>query len=124
MQTLQIARWTNLALMAGVAIGLHASQTLAQQVPITQPTDPSISSPGCISGTPDGTFQGDRPVTRNEFAVGTNTCLNQVEQSLPQRRSELATKKDFEVLIQRQRELNAEIRELNQRLAPAPKLSP
>ncbi len=117
MKILQLATWTGL-MMVGVAI-VQAPKMLAQQAPTTQP-----ASSGCLSGTPDGTFQGDRPMTRNEFAAGTNACLNQVEQSLPPRRSELATKKDFEVLIQRQRELNAQIRELNQRLAPAPKPSP
>ena len=37
---------------------------------------------GCISGLPDGTFQGDRPITRNEFAAGLNSCFQQIERSL------------------------------------------
>ena len=37
---------------------------------------------GCISGFPDGTFKGDRPITRNEFAAGLNSCFQQVERSL------------------------------------------
>ena len=37
---------------------------------------------GCISGLPDGTFQGDRPITRNEFAAGLNSCLQQLERSI------------------------------------------
>ena len=37
---------------------------------------------GCISGLPDGTFQGDRPITRNEFATGLNSCFQQIERSL------------------------------------------
>ncbi len=35
----------------------------------------------CISGNPDGTFQGDRPITRNEFAAGLNSCFEQLERS-------------------------------------------
>ena len=34
---------------------------------------------GCISGFPDRTYQGDRPLTRNEFAAGLNSCLLQIE---------------------------------------------
>lgn len=34
---------------------------------------------GCISGFPDRTFRGDRPLTRYEFAAGLNSCLNQIE---------------------------------------------
>ena len=35
---------------------------------------------GCISGYPDSTFRGDRPLTRYEFAVSLNSCLNQISQ--------------------------------------------
>ena len=37
---------------------------------------------GCISGLPDGTYQGDRPITRNEFAAGLNSCFQQIERSI------------------------------------------
>ena len=37
---------------------------------------------GCISGFPDGTYKGDRPITRNEFAAGLNSCFEQIERSL------------------------------------------
>ena len=37
---------------------------------------------GCLSGLPDGTFQGDRPITRNEFAAGLNSCFQQIERSI------------------------------------------
>lgn len=33
---------------------------------------------GCISGYPDNTFRGDRPLTRYEFAASLNSCLNQI----------------------------------------------
>ena len=46
---------------------------------------------GCISGLPDGTFQGNRPITRNEFAAGLNSCFESIERSLnsPQKQSYL-----------------------------------
>lgn len=34
---------------------------------------------GCIAGYPDGTFRGDRALTRYEFAAGLNACLQQLE---------------------------------------------
>lgn len=71
--------------------------------------------PGCLSGTPNGTYQGDRPVTRNEFAAGTNECLDRVNRLLPNREG-LATRQDFQQLIDRQVELNREIRQLNDRV--------
>ena len=37
---------------------------------------------GCVSGLPDGTFQGNRPITRNEFAAGLNSCFEQIERSI------------------------------------------
>ena len=88
---------------------LYNSSTLAQT-----PTTPTSSEQGCLSGYPDGTFRGDRPVTRYEFAAGLNACLDRVNQLLPNR--DLATRAEFEALIQRQRELNAEVRELNGRV--------
>lgn len=34
---------------------------------------------GCLEGYPDGTFRGDRALTRYEFAAGLNACLEQIE---------------------------------------------
>lgn len=34
---------------------------------------------GCIAGYPDGTFRGNRALTRFEFAAGLNACLQQIE---------------------------------------------
>ena len=46
---------------------------------------------GCISGLPDGTFEGDRPITRNEFAAGLNSCFEQIERSLSQKQISLVS---------------------------------
>ena len=35
----------------------------------------------CVSGFPDGTYKGNQPITRNEFAAGLNACLEQIERS-------------------------------------------
>ena len=34
---------------------------------------------GCISGFPDGTYRGERFVSRAEFAAGLNACLNKID---------------------------------------------
>jgi hypothetical protein len=49
-----------------------------------------------------------------------NACLNQVEQLLRINRADLATKADFEVLIERQRELNEQLQELSGRVDNPP----
>ena len=37
---------------------------------------------GCISGFPDGTYRGNQPITRYEFAAGLNSCFEQIERSV------------------------------------------
>ena len=34
---------------------------------------------GCIAGFPNGTYRGNRPLTRYEFAAGLNACMQQIE---------------------------------------------
>ena len=34
---------------------------------------------GCIAGFPNGTYRGNQPLTRYEFAAGLNACLQQIE---------------------------------------------
>ncbi|MBD2776281.1 S-layer homology domain-containing protein [Iningainema tapete] len=117
-----IARFLNLATfvttLALVTVFSYPLKTRSQT--------PSNATPqsGCLSGYANGTVQGDRPITRNEFAAGLNACLNQVNQLIPTNRENLATKADLEVLLKRHRELNEQLRELNGRVnnvAPAQK---
>lgn len=100
--------------LAFAAIAPYPARTLAQ----TPSSAPSDATPqlGCLSGYPNGTYQGDLPVTRNEFAAALNACLNQVNQLIPINRADLATRADFEVLLLRQRELNEQLRGLSGRV--------
>jgi hypothetical protein len=41
-----------------------------------------VENYGCIVGYPDGTYRGDRALSRNEFAAGLNACLQQLERRL------------------------------------------
>ncbi|MGB3560340.1 MAG: iron uptake porin [Geitlerinemataceae cyanobacterium] len=68
----------------------RSPQTLAQvtsvsQLSDVQPTDWAfqalqslVERYGCIAGYPDGTYRGNRALTRYEFAAGLNACLDQV----------------------------------------------
>ncbi len=76
----------------------------------------TVPQPGCLSGYSDDTYRGSRPVTRYEFAAGLNACLNQLNQVIPANRADLATKEDLEILLQRQTQLNQQLRELNERV--------
>lgn len=89
----------------------YQSSTLAQ----VSTTSREAPQARCLSGYPDGTYKGDRPSARYEFAVGINACLEQVNQLLPVNTNR-ATRADFEALIKRQRELNQQLRQLNQRV--------
>lgn len=99
------------------ANAFYPLETLAQT-----PTAPSsaTSPSGCLSGYSDGTYRGERPITRNEFAAGLNACLNQVNQLVPINKADLATREDFQILIDRQIELNRQLQQLNERIGNAP----
>ena len=105
---------------AAVAVPLVLTATVSYSGSILAQTPSSTPSnateAGCLSGYPDGTYRGDRPITRYEFAAGLNACLEGVNQLLPFNRDNLATRTDFEALIERQKELNQQLRELNQRV--------
>jgi len=95
-----------------VTIGLSTFRSTAQKPSIPKDRGTPL---GCLSGYPDATFRGDRPITRYEFAAGLNACLEQVDRNVRSNNSNLATRKDFELLIQRQQELNRELHLLNER---------
>ncbi|BAY75716.1 putative porin major outer membrane protein [Nostoc linckia NIES-25] len=102
--------------LALATIIFYPSKTLSQTPSNERNTVPET---GCLSGYPDNTYGGSRPVTRYEFAAGLNSCLNQVNQVIPTR-ADLATKQDLEILLKRQRELNQQLRELNEQVDTLP----
>jgi hypothetical protein len=107
---------TRIVLALPLAITVHTTAATAQTIPAQPvPVQPKPKT-GCLAGTPNGTYQGDRPITRNEFAAGMNACLDQVNQQLQFNKATFATRTDFDTLIQRQRELNEQLRELSDRV--------
>lgn len=70
---------------------------------------------GCIAGYPDGTFRGNRAMTRYEFAAGLNACLQQIERQLGQS-GDYATKADLETLQRLVDEFRTELATLGTRV--------
>lgn len=61
----------------------------------------------CISGFPDNTYLGNRPVSRSEFAAGLNSCLNKLEGVIAA--SEEVSTQDIETLLRLMQDFQAEL---------------
>lgn len=64
---------------------------------------------GCIAGYPDGTFRGNRAMTRYEFAAGLNACLQQVERLIASSTGEFVRREDLESLERMLKEFQTEL---------------
>lgn len=71
---------------------------------------------GCIAGYPDGTFRGNRAMTRYEFAAGLNACLDKVTELIRGGTGNLATKEDLASMQRLQEEFAAELATLRGRV--------
>ena len=71
---------------------------------------------GCIAGYPDGTFRGNRALSRYEFAAGVNACLQQIERLIASSTSDFVTKKDLETLQRLVEEFRTELTALGTRV--------
>jgi hypothetical protein len=70
---------------------------------------------GCIAGYPDGTFRGNRALTRYEFAAGLNACLDQIQFLISQVRGEV-TREDLLAIQRLMDEFAAELELLRGRV--------
>lgn len=116
------------AVLAQQTLGLDASDSLNQitnvsQLDDVQPTDWAyealrslVERYGCIAGYPDGTFRGNRALTRYEFAAALDTCLQQVQQLMGSGTANLATKEDLEILNRLNQEFKAELATISARV--------
>lgn len=90
--------------------------TSVTQLSDVQPTDWAfqalqslVEKYGCIVGYPDGTFRGQRAMTRFEFAAGLNACLDRINELIAAATADLATKEDLATLQRLQEEFAAEL---------------
>ncbi len=99
-----------------------AQTTSVSQLSDVQPTDWAfqalqslIERYRCIQGYPDGTFRGNRALTRYEFAAGLNACLERINEQIASA-GEVISGDDLTALEQLQREFAAELATLQGRV--------
>lgn len=97
--------------------------TSVSQFPDVQPTDWAyqalqslVERYNCIVGYPDGTYKGQRALTRYEFAAGLNACLDRISELLAAATADLATKEDLATLQRLQEEFASELATLRGRV--------
>ncbi|BAZ42827.1 S-layer region-like protein [Calothrix sp. NIES-4101] len=97
--------------------------TSVSQFSDVQPTDWAfqalqslVERYGCIAGYPNGTYRGNRALTRYEFAAGLNACLDRVNELIATATADLVTKEDLAALQRLQEEFSAELATLRGRV--------
>lgn len=97
--------------------------TSVSQLSDVQPTDWAfqalqslVERYGCIAGYPNGTYRGNRAMTRYEFAAGVNACLDRVNELIATATADLVTKQDLTTLQRLQEEFSAELATLRGRV--------
>ena len=121
-QELRIADLEQINLYSEVADSME-QVTSVSQLSDVQPTDWAfqalqslVERYGCIAGYPDGTFRGNRAMTRFEFAAGLNACLERVNELIAASVANLVTREDLAVLQRLQEEFAAELATLRGRV--------
>lgn len=71
---------------------------------------------GCIAGYPDGTYRGQRAMTRYEFAAGLNACLDRINELIAAGLADKVSREDLAVLQRLQEEFAAELATLRGRV--------
>ena len=100
-----------------------AQVTSVSQFSDVQPTDWAfralqslVERYGCIAGYPNGTYGGNRAMTRYEFAAGLNACLNRINELIKTATRDLLTREDLLVLQRLQSEFGPELATLRGRV--------
>lgn len=70
----------------------------------------------CIVGYQNGTYRGERAMTRYEFAASLNTCLTKLQELIATRNNNLATKEDLDLMQKLQAEFSSELAALRSRV--------
>jgi BMFP domain-containing protein YqiC len=97
--------------------------TNASQFRDVQPTDWAyealdrvVQKYGCLVGYPDGTYRGQRALSRYEFAAGLNACLRQIEALIEAQGEKFVAKEDFEALQRLVEEFRTELATFSSRV--------
>ena len=97
--------------------------TSVSQLSDVQPTDWAfqalqslVERYGCIACYPNGTYRGNRALSRYEFAAGLNSCLDRVNELIATATADMVTKQDLAKLQRLQEEFSAELATLRGRV--------
>ncbi|MEH2372992.1 MAG: iron uptake porin [Nostoc sp.] len=100
-----------------------AQVTSVSQLSDVQPTDWAfgalrslVERYGCIAGYPNATYQGNRALSRYEFAAGINACLERLNQLIATATTDIVKKEDLTTLQKLQAQFAAELATLQGRL--------
>ncbi len=117
-----VAEQTTVAQLSNEANSI-GQVTSVSQFSDVQPTDWAFQAVqslveryGCIAGYPNGTFRGNRAMTRYEFAAGLNACLDRVNELIASATANAVTKEDLATLERLQDEFSAELATLRGRV--------
>jgi hypothetical protein len=81
-----------------------------------QALDDLVRRYDCLKGYPNGTYRGNRALTRYEFAAGLNACLQQIERLIAETTADFATREDLETLRRLMEEFEEELALLGVRI--------
>ncbi|MEG4533946.1 iron uptake porin [Microcoleus sp. D2_18a_D3] len=127
-QVAEASKVADISSETGTADDLSIQEDAAQVTSVSQlsdvrPTDWAfqalqslVERYGCIAGYPDGTFRGNRAMTRYEFAAGLNACLDQITKQLGGSTGNLVKREDLLALQRLQEEFAAELATLRGRV--------
>ncbi|MEH2276597.1 MAG: iron uptake porin [Nostoc sp.] len=114
---------TNVAQLSEAEDNSMSQVTSVSQFSDVQPTDWAfqalqslVERYGCIAGYPNGTYRGNRAMTRYEFAAGLNACLDRVNELIATATADLVSKQDLATLQRLQEEYSAELATLRGRV--------
>jgi len=114
---------TSVSQLSETAPATLAQVTSVSQLSDVQPTDWAfqalqslVERYGCIAGYPDGTYRGNRALTRYEFAAGLNACLDRVNELIATASADTVNKEDLATLQRLQEEFSAELATLRGRV--------
>lgn len=118
-----LGKVTSVSKMASSSQESLGQVTSVSQFSDVQPTDWAfqalqslVERYGCIAGYPNGTYRGNRAMTRYEFAAGLNACLDRVNELIATATADLVKKEDLATLQRLQEEFAAELSTLRGRV--------
>ncbi|NEO85042.1 MAG: iron uptake porin [Spirulina sp. SIO3F2] len=81
-----------------------------------QALDDLVRRYDCLKGYPNGTFRGNRALSRYEFAAGLNACMQQIERLIAETTADFVTRDDLETLRRLMQDFEAELAALGARV--------